>query len=226
MAIQLRPYAEAQNRTGDTAIFSRVLYRLSYLGDQVILAPLSLRCQATVDSPHNSRSSLALVIVQCYNMSIKAIQREARYLGLSDRVLGKENSAVSLNKPEALAAIGVAAVASDGEVSPEEVERIVIDLATLRAFRGFDLRDLGNTLNKVAGLIKRRGMAPIIQAAKAALTKDELQAAFFVAVDLVLADGIIKEDEKKFLGDLQVTLQIDEATALKITEAVVIKNRA
>jgi hypothetical protein len=69
-------------------------------------------------------------------------------------------------------------------------------------------------------------MAPIIQAAKAALTKDELQAAFFVAVDLVLADGIIKDDEKKFLEDLQVTLQIDEATALKITEAVVIKNRA
>lgn len=147
-------------------------------------------------------------------------------MGLSDSVLGKEDSAVSLNKPEALAAIGVAAVASDGEVSPEEVQRIVIDLATLQAFRGFDLRDLGNTLNKVAGLIKRRGMAPIIQAAKAALTKDELQAAFFVAVDLVLADGIIKDDEKKFLEDLQVTLQIDEATALKITEAVVIKNRA
>jgi len=147
-------------------------------------------------------------------------------LGLSDKVLGKENSDVSLNKPEALAAIGVAAVASDGEVSPEEVQRIVIDLATLRAFRGFDLQDLGNTLNKVAGLIKRSGMAPIIKAAKAALTKDELQAAFFIAVDLVLADGIVKEDEKKFLEDLQVTLQIDEATALKITEAVVIKNHA
>ena len=28
----LRPSAESQDRTGDTAIFSRVLYQLSYLG--------------------------------------------------------------------------------------------------------------------------------------------------------------------------------------------------
>jgi hypothetical protein len=31
----LRAGAESQIRTGDTAIFSRVLYRLSYLGPQV-----------------------------------------------------------------------------------------------------------------------------------------------------------------------------------------------
>ena len=33
--------AETQDRTGDTAIFSRVLYQLSYLGDQYFL--LSVR---------------------------------------------------------------------------------------------------------------------------------------------------------------------------------------
>jgi tellurite resistance protein len=147
-------------------------------------------------------------------------------LGLFDKVLGKENSNVTLNKAEAFAALGVAAVASDGEISPEEVHRIVLDMVTLRAFRGFDLRDLGNTLNKVAGLIKRRGTAPIIQAAKTTLNKDELLAAFFIAVDLVLADGVVEDSEKKFLEDLQATLQIDDATALKITEVVVIKNRA
>ncbi len=147
-------------------------------------------------------------------------------MGLFDKVLGKENSNVTLNKAEAFAALGVAAVASDGEISPEEVHRIVLDMVTLRAFRGFDLRDLGNTLNKVAGLIKRRGTAPIIQAAKTTLNKDELLAAFFIAVDLVLADGVVEDSEKKFLEDLQVTLQIDDATALKITEVVVIKNRA
>ena len=147
-------------------------------------------------------------------------------MGLFDKVLGKENSNVTLNKAEAFAALGVATVASDGEISPEEVHRIVLDMVTLRAFRGFDLRDLGNTLNKVAGLIKRRGTAPIIQAAKTTLNKDELLAAFFIAVDLVLADGVVEDSEKKFLEDLQATLQIDDATALKITEVVVIKNRA
>ena len=32
--------AESQDRTGDTAIFSRVLYQLSYLGPMVALAGL------------------------------------------------------------------------------------------------------------------------------------------------------------------------------------------
>ena len=31
--------AESQSRTGDTAIFSRVLYQLSYLGPAVSVAP-------------------------------------------------------------------------------------------------------------------------------------------------------------------------------------------
>ncbi len=147
-------------------------------------------------------------------------------MGLFDKVLGKDSGDVTLSKPEAFAAIGVAAVASDGVISQEEVQRIIIDLATLKSFRNHDLRDLGNTLNKVAGLIKRRGTMPVLQAAKAALTKEELQASFFVAADLVLADGVIEPEEKKFLEDLQATLQLDDSTALKIVEAVVIKNQA
>ena len=38
--------AEAQNRTGDTRIFSPLLYRLSYLGTRIIVATGSMECQA------------------------------------------------------------------------------------------------------------------------------------------------------------------------------------
>jgi tellurite resistance protein len=85
---------------------------------------------------------------------------------------------------------------------------------------------MANILNKVAGLIKKRGIGPVLQAAKASLSKDELGAAFFVAVDLVLADGVVEEDEKKFLEELQRTIGMDDATATKIAEVVVIKNKA
>ena len=40
-----RDGAEGQNRTGDTSIFSAVLYRLSYLGSQLILLNPSAQCQ-------------------------------------------------------------------------------------------------------------------------------------------------------------------------------------
>lgn len=147
-------------------------------------------------------------------------------MGLFDKAFGKDSGTVSLSKSEAFAAIGVAAVAADGDISQEEINRTVIDLATLKSFRKHDMRDMANTLNKVAGLIKKRGIAPVLQTAKAVLSKEELQSAFFVAADLVLADGIVEPEEKKFMEDLQNTLQIDEAIALKIVEVVVIKNQA
>lgn len=37
--------AETQNRTADTAVFSRMLYQLSYLGARVPLYSVSVRCQ-------------------------------------------------------------------------------------------------------------------------------------------------------------------------------------
>ncbi len=146
-------------------------------------------------------------------------------MGLFDKVLGKEGE-LKLDKKEAFSAIALAAVASDGDVSDEEIQRTAIDLMTLKAFRRSDMRDLANTLNKVAGIAKKRGVGTAVQAAKASLGPDELAAAFFVAVDLVLADGVVEDNEKKFLEELQHTIGMDDATATKIAEVVLIKNKA
>lgn len=145
-------------------------------------------------------------------------------MGLFDKVLGKDSSTVNLDKAEAFAAIGVATVASDGDINAEEVQRVAVDLATLKAFKKHDLKDLSNTLNKSASLIKKRGTGPVFDVVKTVLTKEEKEAAFFMAADLVLADGIVEEEEKKFLEDLQTTLVIDNAVALKIVEVAAIKN--
>jgi hypothetical protein len=46
-----------------------------------------------------------------------------------------------------------------------------------------------------------------------------------VATDLVLADGCIRGREKAFVDQLQAALEVDETTALKIVEVLLIKNR-
>jgi tellurite resistance protein len=147
-------------------------------------------------------------------------------MGVFDKVSGKESGPVSLDKKEAFAAIAVSAIASDGDISPEEMQRTAIDLLTLQTFRNDDLRDLANILNKVAGIIKRHGTGAALEAAKVSLKKEQLETAFFVAVDLVLADGVVEEAEKKFLERLQRTLELDDATVTKIVEVVLIKNHA
>jgi hypothetical protein len=48
---------------------------------------------------------------------------------------------------------------------------------------------------------------------------------FALAADLALADGRIGDREKMFIDELQTVLQVDEATAVKIIEVLLIKNR-
>jgi tellurite resistance protein len=121
--------------------------------------------------------------------------------------------------------VAVATVAVDGDVSTDEIRRVAINLGTMPLFRKYDLNDLASTLNKVAGHIKRRGTGPVLDAVKGALAQEQLETAFFLAADLTLADGVIESEERKFLEELQKTLQVSEDTATKIVDVVVIKNR-
>ena len=145
-------------------------------------------------------------------------------MGIFEKVLGQETGTLSLTKPEAFAAVGVATVSVDGDISQEEIQRVVGDLLSLGTFRGYDIDDLIGTFDKVSGLIQKRGTGPIFSAVKVALTKEELKAAFFLAADLALADGIVEPKEEELLEDLKKILQIDDETALKIVEVAVIKN--
>ena len=52
----LNPGAEGQNRTADTAVFSRVLYRLSYLGAGSLYSVIPL--QAILATTHHTGAAL------------------------------------------------------------------------------------------------------------------------------------------------------------------------
>ena len=153
--------------------------------------------------------------------------REAA-VGLFDKVLGKDkgDGPVTLNKNEAFAAVAVAAIAADGTITQDEINRTAMNLAAVPLFRTYDLREMGGVLNKVAVTIKRRGAAAVMPAAKAALSKEQAEQAFFLAADLVLSDGTVEKEERTFLEDLRAALGVEEATSLKIVEVVVIKNRS
>ncbi|MSQ07814.1 MAG: Tellurite resistance protein TerB [Dehalococcoidia bacterium] len=149
-------------------------------------------------------------------------------MGLFDKVLGKDkgDGPITLDKNEAFAAVAVAAMASDGAISDEELQRAAMNLAAMSAFRDRGLRDMGATLNKVAGILKKRGAGTVMPAAKAALSKEQCEQAFFLAADLLLADGVVEKEERQFLEELRLALAVDEPMALKIVEVVVIKNRS
>lgn len=147
-------------------------------------------------------------------------------MGLFDKVLGKkEEGPLSLSRQEAFAAVCVLAVAADGILEDAEVSRIVSSLAEKKLFRGHRLDDLGRLLNSTAKVIARNGAAPVMAAVQKALPAELHATAFVMAADLVMADADVDPKEKQFLEEFQKALGVDDATALKVVEVMVIKNR-
>jgi hypothetical protein len=56
--------AETQDRTGDTAIFSRVLYQLSYLGDQYFLLSVRDFTRTYMDCQEKLRLCSSLILIK------------------------------------------------------------------------------------------------------------------------------------------------------------------
>jgi hypothetical protein len=66
-----------------------------------------------------------------------------------------------------------------------------------------------------------------VLAACATAIPDALRAPLFaLAVELVFADSTIAEREKGFVDALQAALAVDDATAMKIVEVLLLKMRA
>ena len=134
--------------------------------------------------------------------------------------------AITLSLPEAFAAILVAAISADGSFGVEEANRLNTVLSTSRLFeQAVQARDV-DVVERALNLLTERGVVPVLDACGAAIPPEWRAPVFAVAADLVLADGRIDGREKTFVDQLQGALSVDDATALKIVEVLLIKNRA
>ncbi len=147
-------------------------------------------------------------------------------MGLFDKVLGmKEAEKTKLNKEEAFAAVALAAVAADGNISEEEGRGIITGLARMKLFENYNPNKMGSMFNKLIGIIKNQGIESLVTLSKENLPQELRETAFAVATDLALADGTIDKSEKDILTKIQQTLGVPEETAIKIIEVMLIKNK-
>lgn len=132
----------------------------------------------------------------------------------------------TLSVPDALAAILVASVSVDGAVSVDEATRTRGLLSTSRLFREVCGIANAGSVERAIRLLNERGLATVLTACAKALPPDLHATVFAVAVDLVLSDGRVEARERAYIDSLQTSLGVDEATALRIVEVLLIKNRA
>ncbi|MEH2077720.1 MAG: tellurite resistance TerB family protein [Nostoc sp.] len=147
-------------------------------------------------------------------------------MGLLDAVLGTENqNQAALNPAEAFAVIVLMATASDGYLSVEQANCITFVLSRMKLFKSYPHEMMDRLFDKILAILQGDGFNALFDAAKDSLSQDLREAAFAVATDFVLAEGIVAEEEKNFLNDLYQALDVSSERAMQIVQVILIKNR-
>lgn len=145
-------------------------------------------------------------------------------MGLFDKVLGNRKE-TSFTTPEAMAGTVLAAAAADGYISDEEAMGLNTVLGQMRLFNNWSEHQYRSTMNKLVGILRRQGPLELMEICTDYIPSDLCETAFAVATDIVLADGIVTDEEKDFISRLQRLLKVDYDLAQKIVEVMVIKNK-
>lgn len=147
-------------------------------------------------------------------------------MGLFDKMFGRESQVQeALSQAEAIAAIALAATASDGNLSDEQARGILSVLSGMKLFKYYSNDEISRMFEKLLNILKWEGINALFHSAKESLPYDLRETAFAIATDLVLADGVSPQEELEFLNDLSQDLGISGYIAIQIVQVMLVKNR-
>ena len=120
--------------------------------------------------------------------------------------------------------IALAAVTADGEISDQEVSRVramcVLSPIFCQNSSDEDLEVIGFASNANS----QRGRNALLQASQI-LSQELRETAVAFASDMILADGILGDSEREFLGDFAGILGVSDEIGDAVLLATIIRNR-
>jgi len=143
-------------------------------------------------------------------------------MGLVDKVLGVERRQLF---DEAFAGILLGASACDGHIAEEEVQSLFTNLGRMKMYQRYSQPQWSQLMNRLLGVLKRKGVDELLSEAVKAVPAELKATVFANAVDIVLADGVVEDDEKEFIDKLQMKLDIGNDEAMNIVQVMVVKNK-
>ena len=146
-------------------------------------------------------------------------------MGLFDSFFGGMESPRKLSPQESFAGILLAASACDGHISDEEASNLSAAVGRMKLFQRINEKEFGNVMNKLLGILKKKGPDFLVEGCCESLPKELVNAAFAIACNIVLADGVVDQEEKDFIEKLRNNLKVEAGTAKAIAQVMVIKNK-
>jgi uncharacterized tellurite resistance protein B-like protein len=125
--------------------------------------------------------------------------------------------------PEAFVAVLFAATTCDGELSEVEHEELLALVHRSRALKSLSRNELAEINTTVVARLRDADTA--LQEACKALPEEMRLPLFAHALDLVLADGELTQEEAEFLDSIVLYLGIDRDSVERVSNVIALKNR-
>lgn len=148
-------------------------------------------------------------------------------MSVFDDVLGDSDafSEKPFGPQEGFAGVLIAASACDGHSSEEEVRGVMRILSRMSLYSRLSEQNFGSMIDRLLGVLKKGGPEKLIQKSVPAVPPELRETAFVNACDVVLADGIVEDDEKEFIDQMMRQLEISADRAKTIIKVMVYKNK-
>jgi tellurite resistance protein len=86
-------------------------------------------------------------------------------------------------------------------------------------------RRFSSMMDQLLGVLKRGGAEKLVEKCAPVVPEELAETAFAHACNIVLADGVVEDEEKEFLNTVMRHLDISKDRATKIVRVMVIKNK-
>lgn len=144
-------------------------------------------------------------------------------MGLFDMFGGEGKS--SFGPHEGFAGILLAAAAADGHIAEEEARGLWGTIDRMKLYSSFTPDKFNKMMDSLLKVLKKGGPEALVEKC-VPLVPERLRATVFCnAVNIVLADGVVEDDEKELIEKLQSALDIEDDAAQEIVKVMLIKNR-
>ena len=134
-------------------------------------------------------------------------------------------SALLRDDAEAFAAIALAAVACDGELTSLEARELRQQLEYRQPYRTAGADHMIGLMDRLLQLLRERGWQVVVAQAVAWLNPEQRETALTLAAQLILADRVESNQERGFLSSLVQELAIPAERAATILEVIAVLNR-
>lgn len=145
-------------------------------------------------------------------------------MGLFDSLMGKGALDRKMDQYEAASAVLISVIASDGDISDEEVDSFILLANRHPLFRSQPGADFNRMIREQFLTLKNHGWKKLSAKGATDLPESLRKTVFALSVDLVFSDGAVAAEEEQVIEHIASILGISSETANTTIQVLSIKN--